>query len=83
MNYSCIGHRMDWTSYHRLDDIYGYLSYLADTYPKTVQVVSIGSSSEGRPLKVVRISSASSSGAKPAIWIDGGILIHRVEFHVA
>lgn len=71
-----LGHKMDWTSYHRLDDIYGYLSYLADTYPKTVQVTSIGSSSEGRPLKVVRISSDSSSGAKPAIWIDGGTALH-------
>jgi carboxypeptidase A4 len=65
------GHKMDWDSYHRLDDIYGYLNYLADTYPRIVQLVSIGSSSEGRPLYVVRISS-SSSGTKPAIWIDGG-----------
>ncbi|KAI9553940.1 hypothetical protein GHT06_019211 [Daphnia sinensis] len=65
-------HKMDWNSYHRVDDIYGYLNYLADTYPRLVQLVSIGSSYEGRPLYVVRISS-SSSGTKPAIWIDGGI----------
>lgn len=64
---------MDWTSYHRLDDIYGYLNYLADNYPQNVQLVSIGSSSEGRPLYVVRISSSSSGQSKPAIWIDGGI----------
>lgn len=62
---------MDWNSYHRVEDIYGYLNYLADTYPRLVQLTSIGSSSEGRPLYVVRISS-SSSGSKPAIWIDGG-----------
>ncbi len=62
---------MDWNSYHRIDDIYGYLNYLADTYPRLVQLVSIGSSFEGRPLYVVRISS-SSSGTNPAIWIDGG-----------
>ncbi|KAK4007992.1 hypothetical protein OUZ56_013151 [Daphnia magna] len=66
------GHKMDWNSYHRVDDIYGYLNYLADTYPRLVQLVSVGSSYEGRPLYVVRISS-SSSGTKPAIWIDGGI----------
>lgn len=64
---------MDWDSYHRVEDIYGYLNYLADTYPRIVQLVSIGSSYEGRPLYVVRISSSSSSGSKPAIWIDGGI----------
>ncbi|XP_046451315.1 carboxypeptidase B-like isoform X2 [Daphnia pulex] len=66
------GHKMDWNSYHRIDDIYGYLNYLADSFPRLVQLVSIGSSFEGRPLYVVRISS-SSSGTKPAIWIDGGI----------
>ncbi len=63
---------MDWNSYHRMDDINGYLNYLADTYPKTVQLISIGSSSEGRPLNVIRISSGGSS-AKPAVWIDGGM----------
>lgn len=62
---------MDWNSYHRLDDIYGYLNYLADTYPDLVQLTSIGSSSEGRPLYVLRISSEGKS-SKPAIWIDGG-----------
>lgn len=63
---------MDWNSYHRLEDIYGYLNYLADSYPNLVQLVSIGSSYEGRPLYVVRVSS-SSSGSKPAVWVDGGI----------
>lgn len=64
---------MDWNSYHRLDDIYSYLNYLADNYPQNVQLVSIGSSYEGKPLHVVRISSSSSGHSKPAIWIDGGI----------
>jgi len=61
---------MDWTSYHRLDDIYGYLSYLADTYPCLVQLINIGTSYEGRPLYVVHISN-STSAHTPAIWIDG------------
>jgi len=43
---------MEWTSYHRLDDIYGYLDYLADTYPDVCSVQTIGYSIEGRPLKV-------------------------------
>lgn len=74
---------MDWNSYHRVDDIYGYLNYLADTYPRLVQLVSVGSSYEGRPLYVVRISS-SSSGTKPAIWIDGGKNKKQTfEYHVS
>ena len=71
------GHNMDWTSYHRAEDIYGYLNYLADKYPQNFQLISIGSSSGGLPLYVGRISSASSGSkpAKPAIWIDGGNIL--------
>jgi hypothetical protein len=37
---------MNWTSYHRLADIYGYMSYLAATYPSLVSLINIGSSYE-------------------------------------
>ncbi|XP_032785295.2 carboxypeptidase B [Daphnia magna] len=67
------GYKMDWTSYHRLSDIYSYLTYLANSFPQIVTLIDIGWSYEGRPLYVVRISSASSPDTKPAIWIDGGI----------
>ncbi|OAD61119.1 Carboxypeptidase B [Eufriesea mexicana] len=66
-----IGHRMEWTSYHRLEDIHGYLDYLAETFPDVCSVVSIGNSVEGRPLKVIRISNGKPNA--PALWIDGGI----------
>ncbi|XP_032683426.1 carboxypeptidase B-like [Odontomachus brunneus] len=65
------GHRMEWTSYHRLEDIYGFLDYLAETYPDLCSVMTIGHSIEGRPLKVLRISNGKPNA--PAIWIDGGI----------
>nr|CAH0111029.1 unnamed protein product [Daphnia galeata] len=61
---------MSWTQYHRLNEIYDYLSYLADTYPCLVQLINIGTSYEGRPLYVVHISN-STSAHTPAIWIDG------------
>ncbi|KAI9553945.1 hypothetical protein GHT06_019216 [Daphnia sinensis] len=64
---------MDWTSFHRLSDIYSYLTYLADNFPDIVKLINIGWSYESRPLYVVRISSASSPDTMPAIWIDGGI----------
>ncbi|XP_071576058.1 carboxypeptidase B isoform X2 [Temnothorax nylanderi] len=65
------GHRMEWTSYHRLDDIHGYVNYLAETYPDVCSIQTIGNSIEGRPLKVLRISNGKTNA--PAIWIDGGI----------
>ncbi|KAG8250451.1 hypothetical protein J6590_101274 [Homalodisca vitripennis] len=49
-----------------------YLEYLQSTYPNLVEIFTIGKSSEGRPLKVVKISSDSSREVKRAIWIDGG-----------
>ncbi|XP_059351453.1 carboxypeptidase B-like [Daphnia carinata] len=72
-NIKARAYKMDWTSFHRLSDIYDYLTYLAKTYPQIVKLINIGWSYEGRPLYVVRISSASSPDTNPAIWIDGGI----------
>lgn len=43
---------MEWTRYHRLDDIYGYIDYLAQTYPDICSSMAIGTSFEGRPIKV-------------------------------
>ncbi|CAL1685712.1 unnamed protein product [Lasius platythorax] len=65
------GHRMEWTTYHPLADIYGYVDYLAQTYPDFCSVQTIGNSIEGRPLKVLRISNGKPNA--PALWIDGGI----------
>lgn len=57
-----------------VSDIYAYLDYLQDTFQNLVQVITIGKSSEGRELQLVRISTSESSNGslKPAIWIDGG-----------
>lgn len=69
---SCsLGHRLTWKAYHRLSDIYGYLDFLATSYPSLVSVKSIGSSVEGRPLKLIKISNGNPGNK--AIWIDGGI----------
>jgi hypothetical protein len=61
---------MTWQSYHPLADIHGYLDYLANTYPQFVNLQTIGTSVEGRPLRVLKISS--NRPGSPAIWIDGG-----------
>ncbi|XP_077290414.1 carboxypeptidase B-like [Arctopsyche grandis] len=64
------GHRLTWKQYHRVSDIHGFLDYLATTYPSICSVHTIGTSHEGRPLKVLRISNG---GNNKAAWIDGGI----------
>nr|UPI76683.1 M14 metal carboxypeptidase 6 [Antheraea yamamai] len=65
------GHRMTWKQYHRLDDIHGFMDFLAKTYPSIVSVKSIGKSFEGRDLKVLRISDGKPTNK--AAFIDGGI----------
>ena len=51
-----------------------YLSCLAKNYPDRAQTIDIGSSVEGRALKVIKVGRPRQDGsAKPAIWIDGGI----------
>ncbi|XP_047526068.1 carboxypeptidase B-like [Pieris napi] len=65
------GHRMTWKQYHRLEDIHGFLDYLAKTYSAIISVRSIGKSFEGRDLKVLRISNGKPSNK--AVFIDGGM----------
>ena len=51
-----------------------YLTCLAKNYPDRAQTIDIGSSVEGRTLKVIKVGRPHQDGsAKPAIWIDGGI----------
>lgn len=53
--------------------------YLAEHYPHLVELMSIGKTAEGRPLKVVKISSGPTKDnvVKPAIWIDGGTCLKK------
>jgi hypothetical protein len=52
-------------------DIDSYMEYLAITYPDICQTEVIGRSSQGRALKLLKVSTGGYSN-KPAIWIDGG-----------
>ena len=66
------GHRMTWDSYHKNEDIDGYLEYLAKRYSDIVSLEDIGKSYEGRVMKVLKVCKGGC-GNKPALWIDGGI----------
>ena len=66
-------HPMTWTEYHSQDDMEAYMDYLADKYSDIVSIEDIGTSYEGRPMRVLKICKGGTCGEKPAMWIDGGI----------
>ena len=61
------GHQLTWTAYHRLADHYQYMEYVAHTHPQLCRSLSIGTSSQGRELRIVQCGT----GAR-GVWIDGG-----------
>lgn len=50
------------------------MEYLNLKYPKLVEVITIGHSYEGQPIKMVKISNGRNkkNGSKSAVWIDAG-----------
>lgn len=65
------GHRMTFEQYHRAADIFGFVDYLASARSNFVSVHTLGQSVEGRPIKMIKISSGKPNAT--AFWIDGGI----------
>lgn len=65
-----VGYRLTWQMYHRMNDIHSFMDYLAATYPDNVTLTTIGKSVEGRPLKVLKLSSGQPN--RPGIWVDAG-----------
>lgn len=55
-------------------EIVRYMEYLNLKYPKLVEVITIGHSYEGQPIKMVKISNGRNkkNGSKSAVWIDAG-----------
>ncbi|XP_042856915.1 carboxypeptidase B-like [Penaeus japonicus] len=65
------GREMDWTSYHRYDEIEAWLEELATTNPGLCSVEEIGTTYEGRTMKMLTLGKGGAG--KPGIFIDGGI----------
>ena len=49
-----VGHSMDWTSYHPLEEIYGWFDYLETTYEFCESEI-IGQTFEGRDMRVMKV----------------------------
>lgn len=61
---------MTFEQYHRAADIFGFVDYLASARSNFVSVHTLGQSVEGRPIKMIKISSGKPNAT--AFWIDGG-----------
>lgn len=50
------------------------MEYLAFRYPKMVELITIGHSYEGQPIKMAKVSTGLNKEGerKSAIWIDAG-----------
>lgn len=67
----CIQTGMNWRQYQSYETITAWLDCLAIQYPAIVTSIEIGKSSEGRPLRVLKIGKGSTN--RTEIFIDGGI----------
>jgi carboxypeptidase A2 len=63
----------DWfTNYHSYDDTIAWVTTLVAKYPTLATMETIGKSYEGRDIVAVHVTG-KGTGAKPAIFYDGGI----------
>ena len=60
----------DWEDYHSYEQIIGYVDEIADTYDFCSAEV-IGTTEEGRDLKVLKIERAGPGAQN--VWIEAGI----------
>lgn len=47
---------LNWVDYHSYDDIYAWLDALRLEFPEYITIETIGTTFEGRPLKLVKLS---------------------------
>ncbi|GLG98649.1 Zinc carboxypeptidase A 1, partial [Gryllus bimaculatus] len=67
-----MGRAISFTKYNRYDEIQAYLQELASSYPSIVTVGSLGTSSEGRAIPLIKISTGGN-GNRPVVFVDAGI----------
>lgn len=54
-------HSFDWNSFYRLSDIYNWLDDLVQSFPKELQLITIGKSFENRDIIAVRLKLQGST----------------------
>lgn len=51
------------------------MTYLKQSNPETVDILTIGHSGQGRPIQVIRLKQDGDAANKKAIFIDAGIVL--------
>ncbi len=76
---------IEFDRYYRYDELTRLLHDFAAEYPHLVQVDSIGTSYEGRPIWIVEVTNSATGPAahKPAFWCDGNIHASEVSASTA
>ena len=69
---SCFG-TFSFRKYHQFNIISDFIDCIADQYSHLANMIEIGKSSEGRPIKVMKISKPGTKAGRPSIFIEGGI----------
>ena len=69
---SCFG-AFDFKKYHRFGTIINFMDCIAHNYPNLATIQKIGKSTEGRPIRVMKISKPGVKAGRPSIFIEGGI----------
>ena len=63
-------YEMGWNDYHGYDVIMDFMDSLAEQYPEHVEVMSAGTSFEGRDMKVLKVGRGGPG--TPTVFIEGG-----------
>lgn len=70
-----------WNRLYDLDELYGHFDRLAAAHPGLMTREVVGTSSQGRELRVYTLNDPASGDAssKPAMWIDGNVHGNEVQ----
>lgn len=65
--------KIDWTKYHKYDEIRDILNGLVAEHPDLAKVYPIGVSGEGRDMLMIEITNQATGegGQKPGVYLDG------------
>lgn len=70
-----------WNRYYDYSELLGHMDRLQEAYPGFVEIVDIGESFEGRPMRVMILANKETGAHadKPAMWVDGNVHGNEVQ----
>ncbi|MEZ5973502.1 MAG: M14 family metallopeptidase [Planctomycetota bacterium] len=70
-----------WNRYYRYEELLGFFDTLQHTWPGYVELVDIGQSELGKPMRVLILTNKATGdhADKPAMWVDGNVHGNEVQ----